>query len=355
MTGPSGQPTNVAFGLIRDMLNLLRTRKPDFVAAAFDGGGPLTRNEIFADYKATRGPMPDDLRPQIAVARRVFEAFRVPVLIHEGAEADDVIATLAGRRAPERGLDVTIITSDKDARQLLTDNIRILNLRDNKFIDAAALLADWGITPAQVVDYLSLTGDSVDNVPGVPGIGPKTATELLQKFGDLETLLASIDKVSGAKRQQNLREHSETAGEARTLVELHEKISRSPLDWEDSAPTATTPRQLKAICIECGFHAFLNEIVDTAPRPGSRLGHESLQDDRHARKPRGVRRRSWRAQPKFSVDTETTSRRSAPARRSSAIPSRGPRARPYYLPVRGPMFDKRARPGRRPSRPSALP
>src|SRR4051794_16591280 len=186
MTSPTGQPTQAVFGIFRDMLNLVRDRKPDYLAAAFDGGGPVFRSELFADYKAHRAAMPDDLIPQIAVIRRVFEGFRVPVLMQPGYEADDVIATLA-RRGDERGLDVFVCTADKDARQLINDHIRIVNLRTRKVLDADALKADWGVAPAQVVDLLALTGDTSDNVPGVPGIGLKTGAKLIEEFGDLET------------------------------------------------------------------------------------------------------------------------------------------------------------------------
>src|SRR6185437_6316481 len=160
--------------------------------------------------------MPDDLIPQIDVIRRVYEGFNVPLLMHQGYEADDVIATLA-RRGEERGLDVMICTADKDARQLIGDHIKVYNLRRQSVIDAEALKAEWGITPAQVVDLLALTGDTSDNVPGVPGIGLKTAAKLLEEFGDLETVLASVDQISGAKRKENLRDHAEAARLARTL------------------------------------------------------------------------------------------------------------------------------------------
>ncbi len=340
MTSPTGQPANVMFGLFRDMLNLLRVRKPDYVAAAFDGGGPVFRSAIFSDYKATRGPMPDDLRPQIAGARRLFEAFRVPVLMHEGAEADDVIATLA-RRGEERGLDVTIITSDKDARQLLGDHIRILNLRDNKFIDADALRADWGITPGQVVDYLSLTGDSVDNVPGVPGIGPKTASELLQKFGTLDELLANTEKVSGAKRQQNLREHAEIARRARTLVLLKEDLPLQ-LDWDALRTTGYDARALKALCADCGFHGFLNEIVDDAA-PSEAVWDTKTYKTIDTPEALAGFVRELEAQPRFSVDTETTSvdplRADIVGYSFSWAEGTG-----FYVPVRGPMFDRKLDP-----------
>ncbi|MGP0066612.1 MAG: DNA polymerase I, partial [Isosphaeraceae bacterium] len=146
MTGPAGQPTQAVFGIFRDLLNLYKARKPDYLAAAFDGEGPVFRSEIYPEYKANRSEMPPDLVPQIPVIRRVFEGFRVPVLISEGMEADDVIATLA-RRAEERALDVFIVTTDKDVRQLISNRIRLLNLRTKKEMDAAALEKDWGIRP----------------------------------------------------------------------------------------------------------------------------------------------------------------------------------------------------------------
>ncbi len=123
MTGPAGQPTHAVFGIYRDLLNLLRDRKPDYLAAAFDGPGRVFRSDIYEDYKANRKEMPVDLVPQIPVIRRLFDGFRVPVIVEPGMEADDVIATLA-RRAEERGIDVFIVTADKDARQLISDHVR---------------------------------------------------------------------------------------------------------------------------------------------------------------------------------------------------------------------------------------
>src|SRR5689334_10509703 len=201
MTGPAGQPTQAVFGIFRDLLNLVRDRKPDYLAAAFDGEGPVFRSEIYPEYKANRTEMPVDLVPQIAVIRRVFEGFRVPVLMEPEMEADDVIATLA-RLGEERGLDVFIVTSDKDARQLIGEHVRLLSLRTRKEMDAEALEKDWGIRPDQVVDFLALTGDSVDNVPGVPGIGPGYAATFLKEFGTLDALLKDPGRVKGPKKQQ---------------------------------------------------------------------------------------------------------------------------------------------------------
>ncbi|GAC1346948.1 MAG: hypothetical protein NVSMB14_09810 [Isosphaeraceae bacterium] len=130
MNAPDGSPVNAVFGIFRDLLNLLADKKPDYLAAAFDGPGPVFRSDLSADYKAQRPSMPEPLRPQIEVIRRVFEGFRVPVLIMEGLEADDIIATLT-KRAAERDLDVFVCTADKDARQLLNDRVRVFNLRKN--------------------------------------------------------------------------------------------------------------------------------------------------------------------------------------------------------------------------------
>lgn len=304
MTGPTGQPTNAVFGVFRDLLNLRKSRKPDYLAAAFDGAGPVFREKIYADYKANRSEMPADLVPQVDVIRRVYEAFRVPVLIEPGFEADDVIATLA-RAAEARGLDVLICTSDKDARQLISDRVRIYNVRKNQVLDAEGLMADWGIGPEQVVDWLSLTGDAVDNVPGVPGIGPKTATELLQKFGDLDTLLKRTTEVSGKKRQENLREHAETARRARRLVELRTDLPLA-LDWEALKLRNHDAQALKAICFECGFHGFLNEIVDDSqpPEAGWDLARYAILDT--PSKLEGLVA-LLKGRQAFSLDTETTS------------------------------------------------
>src|SRR5439155_9878775 len=139
--------------------------------------------------KAQRGPMPDSMQMQMPLVHRMLTAMRIPVLSQEGFEADDVIATVA-RAGALRGLDVFICSNDKDCRQLLSDRIKVFNLRKRELFDAASLAADWGVKPEQVVDFQTLVGDSVDNVPGAPGIGPKTAAQYLQTYGSLDNLMA---------------------------------------------------------------------------------------------------------------------------------------------------------------------
>ena len=227
MTGPAGQPTQAVFGIFRDMLNLVRDQKPDYLAAAFDGSGPVFRSDIYAEYKTNRKEMPADLVPQIPVIRRVFEGFRVPVLMEPEMEADDVIATLA-RAARNEGSTSSIVTADKDARQLISDHIRVFNLRKNSVMDAAGLEKEWGIRPDQVVDFLSLTGDSVDNVPGVPGIGPGFAATFLKEFGSLDRPARQPRQGQG-KKQQTLRAHRENGAPGpSSLVALRDDL-RCPL------------------------------------------------------------------------------------------------------------------------------
>ncbi len=335
MTSPSGQPTNAIFGIFRDLLNLLKTRKPDYLAAAFDGAEKTKRAEAFAEYKAQRKPMPEDMVPQIPVLRRLFEAFRVPVLLHEGAEADDVIATLA-RRGVERGLDVVICTADKDARQLLDEHTRILNLRKGEFLDVEGLKTDWGVRPDQVIDTLALTGDAVDNVPGVPGIGLKTAVALLQEFETIEGIMANLDKVSGAKRKQNLKEHVETVKQGRMLITLDQDLPLD-LDWEALKSNGYNAKALKALCVECGFHRFLDEIVDTEAVV------EAPWDADYRLVDTPEKLQNFAAelarQPRFCFDTETTALdplRANPVGFSFAWEP----GVAYYLPVRGPMGSK---------------
>lgn len=306
MASPSGVPTSAVFGLFRDLLNLRNKVKPDYLLVAYDGMGQVFRSEIHPDYKATRKEMPDDLRPQIDLTKRLFQAFRVPILLREGYEADDVIATVA-RAAVAKGLDVVILTSDKDARQLLGPNVRILNLRDGKILDEAGLMSEWGIRPEQVVDYLALTGDAVDNVPGVPSIGPGYAQKLLREYGTLENAIANVEsagKVIGPARQKKLAEHTETARRARTLVELKDDVPIE-FDWDAWRHGDYDLPALKDLCTECGFHQFRKEIGGD-----DKQAESAWSTDRYAivdsLEKLDAFARELALQPRFSFDTETT-------------------------------------------------
>ena len=230
MTSPKGLPSNAVFGFTRDLFNILLAQQPTHWLCAMDSPGPGTREALYPQYKANRTEMPADLRPQIEMVRQVMDGFGIPNVRCDGWEADDVIATLT-RQAVERGWEVCIVTNDKDARQLLGPRVRIFNVRKTTWLDEADLKADWGVRPDQVIDFQSLVGDSVDNVPGVPLVGPKKATALLEQFGSLDTVLANADKVAGEKLKSNLKEFADLARLSRTLVTLNQHLDLNA-DWE---------------------------------------------------------------------------------------------------------------------------
>ncbi len=267
MTSPAGLPTNALFGFTRDLL-FLRSLRPDYLVCAFDRAEPTFRTTLYADYKAHRAEMPGDLQLQLPHIQRILEALAVPALSVAGFEADDVLATLA-RAGAERGLDVFICTSDKDCRQLIDDRVRLYSLRKRQPFGRAELLADWGITPEQVVDLQTLVGDSVDNVPGVPGIGIKTAAKLLQEYGTLEAIFANVDRIPGARRQENLRAAVGKVELTRTLVRLDTHVP-IPLDWEAWRLHDVDMDRLRALFDEFGFHSLLAQVragrpTDTTP------------------------------------------------------------------------------------------
>jgi DNA polymerase-1 len=269
MTSPSGLPTNALFGFTRDLL-FLRGLQPDYLVCAFDRSEPTFRSEIYPDYKAHREAMPGDLQLQIPLIHTVLEALAIPVVSHPRYEADDVMATLA-RAGGERGLDVLLCTSDKDCRQLIDDRVRIYNLRKRQEFGRAELLADWGVTPEQVVDLQALVGDSVDNVPGVPGIGVKTAAKLLQEFGTLDNILAAVERIPG-KKQETLRAAGPTVALSRQLVRLATDVP-IPIDWEGWRLHPVDRERLIALCQEWGFHSLGNQVrtipggTTSAPAP----------------------------------------------------------------------------------------
>ncbi len=270
MTSPSGLPTNAVFGFAKDMLFLRKERQPTYLVCCFDSPGKTFRDEIFTEYKANRGPMPDDLQLQIPMIQEMLDAMRIPVVALEGFEADDIIATLA-LAGEQRGIDVFICSSDKDCRQLLSDKIKIFNLRKQIILDAEALKADWGIRPEQVIDYQTLVGDSVDNVRGVEGVGPKTASKYLQDYGTIENLLAHIDDLKG-KKKENLTAFIPNLETTRKLVTLdtHTPIAQNWDDWRLRDPVGP---KLVEFFRACGFRGFAEQAratIKQAPAEGPR-------------------------------------------------------------------------------------
>jgi DNA polymerase-1 len=213
LTNRKGELVNAAFGFVSMLLNALQTR-PDYVIAAFDLPGATFRHQELAGYKIHRRPMPDELRPQIPIVRDIISAFPIPIYEVEGYEADDVIGTLA-RQAEQQGLHTTILTGDLDALQLVTPHVDVLTSRrgvsETILYDEARVRERYGFDPPRVADLKALAGDVSDNIPGVPGIGEKTALKLIQEYGPLEAILAHVDRMPAGKVRRLLEAHAEQA------------------------------------------------------------------------------------------------------------------------------------------------
>ncbi|MBI1345521.1 DNA polymerase I [bacterium] len=263
MTSPSGQPTNALFGISRDLLTLIREHKPGWLIFAWDSSAPSERNVLYPEYKANRTETPVDLVPQIGRIHEVLQAFGVPIIEHAGWEADDVIATLT-KQAVEQGYNVRIVTSDKDARQLLGPQVHLYNLRKNTTLGVDELQADWGIRPDQVIDFQSLVGDAVDNVPGVPLVGPKKAAQLLNQFGTLEEVLANADKAPGAKLRENLKTFADQARLSRTLVHLRDDLPLD-FDWPNQRGSKPDILRLQTLFREFGFRRMVDDVKLLGP------------------------------------------------------------------------------------------
>lgn len=212
-----GLPTNAVYGFTNMLLKILNERKPHLIAIAFDPKGPTKRHETYEAYKAQRPRMPDALSVQIPYIHRVVEAFNIPLLIKEGHEADDVIGTVA-KRGERDGYEVIIVTGDKDMLQLITPHIRIYDPMKDKLYGEEEVVERFGVRPSQMAEIMALMGDSIDNIPGVSGIGEKTARELISAFGTVENLLGHLEKVKKPKLRAILEEQAESARLSRALA-----------------------------------------------------------------------------------------------------------------------------------------
>jgi len=230
-----GEASNAILGFANTVLKIRREEEPDYWALAWDGPGPTFRHQRYAEYKATRKPMPADLLSQIEPVERMAQALGLPVIEIPGVEADDVMATLA-RRAEHDGFDVVLVTGDKDLVQLVNERVKVLApLRrgdDYAWIDRSAVIQKWGVPPERVPDVLALLGDTIDNVPGVPGIGEKTADELMRAFGSLEGIYEHLDQVKKPSVRAKLEAHREQAFLSRELVTVRADCEL-PVTWED--------------------------------------------------------------------------------------------------------------------------
>ncbi len=298
LSSPAGAPTNALYGFTQMLLKVLKDKRPDHVAVVFDAGRVTFRTGIYPDYKANRAAMPDDLVPQIDPIKETVRAFNIPALELPGYEADDIIGTIA-RRAEADGYDVVVVTGDKDLMQIVSERTTLLDTMKDKVSGLAEVKERFGVGPEQVIDILGLAGDTSDNIPGVPGIGEKTAIKLVQEFGSLDGLLERAGEVKG-KTGERVREFADQARLSRRLATID---CNTPIDYEMADLAAAPPdnRKLAALFKEYGFTTLMKELTSVATL--STEEYRTILD----RPALDALIAELAAAPAFAVDLETTS------------------------------------------------
>jgi len=306
LSNSKNEPTNAVFGYVQMLRSILRELQPTHVAVAFDPKGGTFRNDMYADYKAHRPPMPEDLAVQWPYVFEVTRGFNLPLIQIDHYEADDVIATLA-RLAERKDWDVTVVSTDKDLMQLVGDRIRMLDTMKRIEYGVDEVKAKWGVAPDRIHDLLALAGDTSDNIPGVPGIGPKTAVELLEMYGDLEGVLAHAPEVKQNKRRENLIQFADDARLSYRLVALDEQTPVG-MTLDELAMQSPDRKKLARIFEQLEFHRLTEEFnVEHAREASSEQAEE--RTDLLVDTPETLKQlvAALKSAKRIAVDTETTS------------------------------------------------
>ena len=262
LTNTQGVPTGAVYGFTRMLMKLLKEKRPPYLACAFDKGKETFRHKKFKEYKITRPRMPDDLASQIPLIKKTLAGFGVPIFEEEEYEADDIIAALA-KQGVRQGLKVEILTGDKDIFQIVSPSIHIMRLKkglsQTDLFDEEGVRANFGVSPSQIADYLSLVGDVSDNIPGVPGIGSATAKELLQKYGNLENLIRHLDDLPASKSKL-LKKYQDQAKRSKELATL---LTSVPLkvNWEKLRVKSPNKKVLLTLFRELGFKKLIENFT----------------------------------------------------------------------------------------------
>ena len=268
-----GELTNAVFGFTSMLLNVLRDEKPDYIAVAFDVGKTF-RHEEYKEYKAHRVKMPDEMRIQMERIRDILHAMGIPIIEVEGYEADDVLGTLA-QQAEQEGLEILIVTGDTDTFQLVDDHTRVLTSRrafsDTVVYDLKGIAERYGLQPHQLIDYKALIGDTSDNIPGVRGIGEKTATQLLQRYGSVEGIYAHLDEVESSRFRKALEEGRESAFLSKFLAAIVTDVPIE-LDLESCRVAEFDLDKVKELFRELEFRTLLNRLPSEARPEMERRG-----------------------------------------------------------------------------------
>ncbi|HVP35618.1 MAG TPA: DNA polymerase I [Terriglobales bacterium] len=298
-----GENTSAAFGFANSLFKILKDGNPDYVGVVFDTKAPTFRHEIYKEYKSTRAKMPDEMVSQLPRIMELVQGMNIPILEMEGFEADDLMGTLA-RKAEEKGLEVILVTGDKDFLQLVDENIKVLNPRksgeETEVYDREKVKEKYGIPPEKVIDLLGLMGDASDNVPGIPGVGEKTALELIHQFGDLEKVLSNADRVKRKNVSQNLKEHADLARLSKKLVTIETNVPIE-LDLKELSRTGYNLPRLKELFKELEFGRLLQEI--TAGGKLEKVKYKTINDEKEFR----ALVARIKEEKEFAVDTETSS------------------------------------------------
>ncbi len=283
LTTSSGEPTQAVFGVVSMLKKILEEAKPTHLAFCFDLGEPTFRHLRYKAYKATRKPMPDDLVRQMPRVKEVLRAYRIPIFEQAGFEADDLLGTLAERLA-RKDFDVFIATSDKDALQLVTERVKIYSAhQDGLILDRDKVKERFGgLGPERVTDVLALAGDSSDNIPGLPGVGEKTAVELIRRFGSLEKLISRAGELESPARAKALREHKEKLAEWKELVTIRTDV---PIDLDVDALKRSEPdtRELSRLFAELEFRKFLIDLGPEQKQDPTDRRYELVSGERDVR------------------------------------------------------------------------
>ncbi|MHC4574147.1 MAG: DNA polymerase I [Planctomycetota bacterium] len=351
LASPAGEPTKATYIFTMAVLGLIDRHKPDMLAVALDSKAPTFRSEIYAEYKAHRPPMPDDMPGQIGRIEEILEAMNIPILRIDGYEADDIIGTLAKRGAGD-GHDVFICSSDKDVLQLLDEHISTFDMKKGAAKDVKAMAEEMGVTPQQFLDCLALQGDPTDNVPGIPDVGPKTALDWIRKYGSIENLYKHADEIKG-KRGDNLRKFKDNLALSKKLVTIDCDVPLE-IDYDDLALKEYDRARLAELFTELGFSRLLTQLnLEKAPaaeaslaekpagkkdlsKPGSAktVGHDYQLVDTPEKFERFLT--ELKKQKLFAIDTETTA--IEPMRADLVGISFSWRAQEaFYLPVKAPL------------------
>ncbi len=300
LSNSRGLPTNAAFGFVQMLLKVLKEHQPNFLGVIFDSKAPTFRSKIYQEYKANRPAMPEGLAPQIPYIKKIIEGYRIAFLEMEGYEADDLIGTVARRLASEA--DVVIITGDKDILQLVNDRIQVYDTMKEKRFGVEEVTQRFGVSPEQVVEVMGLAGDAIDNIPGVPGIGEKTAIQLIKTYGSIENLLTHVEEIPQKRLKENLKAHGDLARLSRQLAAIH---TDAPVHCQlkDFSLSPPDVKSLKEIFKELEFNKLLKELFnEKGSRPAT--GDYRLITDR---KEFLALLEDLRKAAGFSVDLETTS------------------------------------------------